>query len=223
MPFAYDPNGNLVGTTGTGTGLNASSINGVTVTGTASSGKVITATSATAATWQTPNNVNGVIVSGTPTTSQVLTATTSTTATWQTIPNSFPSFTNWIFITNQTATWGGAQFFNFTTLNSNGSAFTVNPLAPDLIQVLIDCTALIIAQLQTPLGFTGNFKTLLYKGGSPIAPLIGLPGFTGDTTACGGSWVESFVAPIAMQVSFTGPGGAVSGPTGFNLLVFQIA
>jgi len=54
MPFAYDPNGNLVGTTGTGTGLNASSINGVTVTGTASNGKVLTATSATAATWQTP-------------------------------------------------------------------------------------------------------------------------------------------------------------------------
>jgi len=61
MPFAYDPNGNLVGTTGTGTGLNASSINGVTVTGTASNGQVLTATSATSATWQTSSGLTDYI------------------------------------------------------------------------------------------------------------------------------------------------------------------
>lgn len=75
-------------------------INGTTVPATPSTGQVLTATSGTAATWQTPAvtmagdvtgpsgtsvvaKINGVAVSVTPSTGYVLTATGATTATWQ--------------------------------------------------------------------------------------------------------------------------------------------
>lgn len=59
-------------------------IDGVTVSGTPASGKVITATSSTAATWQAPAVIDGVTVSGTPVAGNVITATSGTAANWQT-------------------------------------------------------------------------------------------------------------------------------------------
>lgn len=61
-------------------------IDGVTVSGTPASGKVLTATSSSAADWQTPaagSVIDGVTVSGTPSSGEVLTATSPTAADWQ--------------------------------------------------------------------------------------------------------------------------------------------
>jgi hypothetical protein len=63
-------------------------IAGITVTGTPSSGQVLTATSGTAANWQTgsgsSSTIDGVTVTGTPSTGQVITATGTAAANWQT-------------------------------------------------------------------------------------------------------------------------------------------
>ena len=66
-------------------------VDGVAVSGTPSVGKVLTATSSTAADWQTPSVsvIDGVSVSGTPSSGQVLTATSSSAADWQAPAGSF--------------------------------------------------------------------------------------------------------------------------------------
>lgn len=84
--------GYVLGTDGSGNaswvpaGGSTTVIDGVTVSGAAASGKVLTATSASAADWQTPaagNVIDGVTVSGTPSSGEVLTATSPTAADWQ--------------------------------------------------------------------------------------------------------------------------------------------
>ncbi len=75
----------------TGGSIGATAIDGVAVSGTPGTGQVITATSPTAATWQTPTGGSSyfpgtptVTPSGTPSAGQVLTATSGSAADWQT-------------------------------------------------------------------------------------------------------------------------------------------
>lgn len=75
----------LAGDLGGATGNSPSvlKVNGVSVPAAPSAGQVLTATSGTAAAWQTVSTVAGVTVSGTPSAGQVLKATSGTAATWQ--------------------------------------------------------------------------------------------------------------------------------------------
>lgn len=64
----------------------ATTVDGVAVSGTPSSGQVLTATSPTAADWQTPtagNIIDGITVTGTPSPGMLLTATSTSAADWQ--------------------------------------------------------------------------------------------------------------------------------------------
>lgn len=67
---------------GSGATPNVLKVNGTSVPATPAAGQVLTATSGTAASWQTPT-LSGVTVSGTPTAGQVLKATSGTAASWQ--------------------------------------------------------------------------------------------------------------------------------------------
>jgi len=154
---------------------------------------------------------------------QVLTSTTTTTATWQTstVPT-FPFFTNFMYLTNQPFTWTViAQLMSLTVLQTQGSAFTLT--SATTVKVNINCKLWVMAQLQTVAGVTGNFKIALFKNGSNIFPLIGLPGFTGDSTACAGNYVDSFAANDNLTISAVGPNGASSGATGLMLFLYQIS